>query len=199
MGVFHLDPFGFRFADLFVVFVGHRAGLVLYHVTDINLIAENGFYRHIIPERCLAPQVFPSLCHVVKAPWRRDFFRIELQDNFAETVPLQAQIKDMPHHGSSHRIDLKNVLVRFAFLIAEGRIAADIFAALERGQLDCLDLAAGVPRIKVIHHIFQNDQHLVVLAKRVNPVIQRDETAAKGRKHKVCVLARFDVISTEAR
>ena len=51
----------------------------------------------------------------------------------------------------------------------------------------------------VLHHIFQNDQHLVVLAKRVNPIIQRDEATAKGRKHKVRVLTRFDVISTEAR
>ena len=28
VGVFHLDPFGFRFADLLVVFVGHCPGLV---------------------------------------------------------------------------------------------------------------------------------------------------------------------------
>ena len=199
MGVFNLDPLGFRFADLLVVFVGHRPGLVLYHVTDVNLIAEDGLDGHVVPERCLAPQVFPSLCHVVKAPWRRDFFRIELQGNFAETVPLQAQIKDMPHHGSSHRIDLKNVLVSFAFLIAKGRVAADILAALEGGQLHRLDLAAGVPRIEVIHHIFQNDQHLVVLAEGVNAIIQSNETAAEGREHKICVLARFDVISTEAR
>ena len=199
MGVLNLDPFGFWFADLFVVFVGHCAGLVLYHVTDINLIAENGFYRHIVPEWCLAPQVFPPLCHVIEAPWRGDFFRVKLQGDLAETVPLQAQIKDMPHHGSRHRIDLKNVLVRFAFLITEGRIAADILTALKRGQLHRLDLAAGVPRVEVIHDVFQNDQHLVVLAECVNPVIQSDETAAEGWKHKVCVLARFDVITTEAR
>ena len=199
MGVFNLDPLGFRFANLLVVLVGHRAGLVLYHVTDIDLIAENGFDRHVVPERCLAPQIFPPLCHVVKAPWRRDFFCVELQGNLAEAVALQAQVKDVPHHRSRHGVDLKNVLVRFAFLITEGRIAADILAALERGQLHCLDLAAGVPRIEVIHHIFQNDQHLVVLSEGVNAIIQRDETAAEGRKHKVRVLTRFDVISTEAR
>ena len=51
----------------------------------------------------------------------------------------------------------------------------------------------------VIHHIFQNDQHFVVLAEGVNAIIQSDETAAEGRKHKVRVLASFDVISTEAR
>ena len=195
MGVFHLDPFGFRFADLFVVFVGHRAGLVLYHVTDINLIAENGFDRHIVPERCLATQIFPPLRHVIEAPWRRDFFRVELQGDLAEAVPLQAQIEDVPYHGSGHRIDLKNVLVCLAFLIAEGRIAAHIFPGLEGGQLHRLDLVAGVPRIEVIHHIFQNDQHLVVLAEGVNAIIQRDETAAEGWEHKVCVLARFDVIT----
>ena len=105
----------------------------------------------------------------------------------------------MPHHGSRHRIDLKNVLVRLAFPVTKGRVAADIFAALEGGQLHRLDLAAGVPRVEVIHHIFQNDQHLIVLAERVNAVVQSDESTAEGRKHKVCVLARFDVISTEAR
>ena len=122
-----------------------------------------------------------------------------MQGDLAETVALQAQIEDVPHHGSSHRVDLKNVLVRLAFPVTEGRIAADILAAFERGQLHRLDLAAGVPRVEVIHHIFQNDQHLVVLSEGVNPIIQRDEAAAEGRKHKVCVLARFDVISTEAR
>ena len=199
MGVLDLDPFGFRFADLLVVLVGHRAGLVLHHVTDVNLIAENGFYRHIIPEWCLAPQVFPPLCHVIEAPWRGDFFRVELQGDLAETVALQAQIEDVPHHGSRHWIDLKNVLVRFAFPVTEGRIAANILAALEGGQFHRLDLAAGVPRVKVIHHIFQNDQHFVVLAERINTVIQSDETAAEGWEHKVRVLARLDVISTEAR
>ena len=59
MGVFNLDSFGFRLAGLLVVVVGHRAGLILHHVTDVNLIAEDGFDRHIVPERCLAPQVFP--------------------------------------------------------------------------------------------------------------------------------------------
>ena len=152
MGVLHLDPFGFRVADLFVVFVGHRSGLVLYHVTEVNLVAENGFDRHIVPGRCLATQIFPPLRHVIEAPWRRDFFRVVLQGNLAEAVPLQAQIEDVPYHGSRHRIDLKNVLVRFAFPITEGRIAADILAAFERGQLHRLDLAAGVPRIEVIEH-----------------------------------------------
>ena len=51
----------------------------------------------------------------------------------------------------------------------------------------------------VLHHIFQNDQHLIVLAERVNAVVQSDESTAEGRKHKVRVLASFDVISTEAR
>ncbi len=51
----------------------------------------------------------------------------------------------------------------------------------------------------VLHHIFQNDQHLIVLAERVNAVVQSDEATAEGRKHKVRVLARFDVITTEAR
>ena len=133
MGVFNLDPLGFRFANLLVVLVGHRSGLILYHVTDIDLIAENGFDRHVVPERCLAPQIFPPLCHVVKAPWRRDFFCVELQGNLAEAVALQAQVKDVPHHGSRHRIDLKNVLVRLAFPVTKGRVAADIFAALEGG------------------------------------------------------------------
>ena len=104
-------------------------------MTDIDLLAENGFDRHVEPERRLASQVFPSLCHVVKAPWRRDFFRVELQGDLAETISLQAQIEDVPYHGSRHRIDLKNVLVRLAFPITEGRVAADIFAAFERGQL----------------------------------------------------------------
>ena len=199
MGVFNLDPLGFRFADLLVVLVGHRPGFVLYHVTDINLVAENGFHGHIVPERRFAPQIFPSLCHVIEAPWRGDFFRVELQGDLAETISLQAQVKDVPHHGSRHRIDLKNVLVRLAFPVTKGRVAADIFAALEGGQLHRLDLTAGVPRIEIIHHIFQNDQHLVVLAEGVNAIIQSDETAAEGRKHKVRVLASFDVISTEAR
>ena len=52
---------------------------------------------------------------------------------------------------------------------------------------------------EVLHHIFQNDQHLIVLAEHVNAVVQSDKATAEGRKHKVRVLARFDVITTEAR
>ena len=51
----------------------------------------------------------------------------------------------------------------------------------------------------VLHHIFQNGQHLIVLAEHVNAVVQSDKATAEGRKHKVRVLARFDVITTEAR
>ena len=51
----------------------------------------------------------------------------------------------------------------------------------------------------VLQHIFQNDQHLIVLAEHVNAVVQSDKATAEGRKHKVRVLARFDVITTEAR
>ena len=50
-----------------------------------------------------------------------------------------------------------------------------------------------------LHHIFQNDQHHIVLAEHVNAVVQSDKATAEGRKHKVRVLARFDVITTEAR
>ena len=51
----------------------------------------------------------------------------------------------------------------------------------------------------VLHHIFPNDQNLIVLAEHVNAVVQSDKATAEGRKHKVRVLARFDVITTEAR
>ena len=51
VGILNLDPILFRLADLLMVFVGHRTRLVLYHVTDVNLVAKNGTNGHIIPER----------------------------------------------------------------------------------------------------------------------------------------------------
>ena len=49
MGVLHSNPLAFRLADMLVVFVGDGDCLVLYHVAEIDLVAENGFHRHIVP------------------------------------------------------------------------------------------------------------------------------------------------------
>ena len=110
---------------------------------------------------------------------------------------MQPQIEDAPHHRSSHRVDLQDVLVRRAFPVAEGRIAAHIFPSLEGGQLHRLDFVAGIPRIEVVHDIFQNDQHLVVLADRVHSIVQGNEPAAQGRKNEVGIFARLDVITAK--
>ena len=66
-------------------------------------------------------------------------------------------------------------------------------------MLHRLDLVAGVPGIEVIHHIFQNDQHFVVLAEGVHTIVEGDEAAAEGGKHKIRVLASLDVVTAEAR
>ena len=195
VGVLHPNPFALRFADLLVVLVGDRARLVLYHVAEINLVAEDGFHRHIVPALRLAPAVLPPLRHVVKGSGRGDFFGVQLQGDFAEAVPLQPQIEDAPHHRGRHRVDLQNVLVRRALSVAEGRIAAHIFPGLEGGQLHRLDLVAGVPRIEVIHDIFQNDQHFIVLADGVHPIVEGNEPASEGRENEVGIFARFDVIT----
>ena len=102
---------------------------------------------------------------------------------------------DEPHHRDRHRVDLQNVLVRRALSVAEGRIAAHIFPGLEGGQLHRLDLVAGVPRIEVIHDIFQNDQHFIVLADGVHPIVEGNEPASEGRENEVGIFARFDVIT----
>ena len=197
VGVLHPDPLALRLADLLVVFVGDRARLVLYHVAEIHLVAEDGFHRHIVPALRLAPAVFPPFRHVVEGSGRGDFFGVEDQSDFSETVALQTQIEDTPHHRGCYRVDLQNVLVRRALPVAEGRIATHIFPCLEGGQLHRLDLVAGVPRIEVVHDIFQNDQHLIVLADGVYPIVERNEPASEGRKNEVCIFARFDIITTE--
>lgn len=52
---------------------------------------------------------FTPSFHVVKGSGRGDLFRVENQGNFAETVALQPQVKDVPHYRSSHRVNLQNV------------------------------------------------------------------------------------------
>ena len=134
----------------------------------------------------VSPRWFsPPLRHVVKGSGRGDFFCVENQGNFAETVALQPQVKDVPHYRSCHRVNLQNVLVRRALPVAEGRIAAHILPSLEGRQLHCLDFVAGVPRIEVVHNIFQNDQHFIVLADGVYPIIEGDEAAAQRRKNEI--------------
>ncbi len=197
VGVLHPNPLAFRFADLLVVFVGDGACLVLYHVAEIHLIAKDGFHRHIIPERRFAPVILPSLRHVVKGSGRGDFFRVENQGNFAETIALQPQVKDVPHYRSGHRINLQNVLVRRTLPVAEGSVAAHIFPSLEGGQLHRLDFVAGVPGIEVVHYIFQNDHHFIVLADGVHTIVESDEAAAERWKNEVGIFARFNVITTE--
>ena len=195
MGVLHPNPLALRFADLLVVFVGDGARLILYHVAEIHLVAEDGFHRHIVPTFRLAPAVLPPLRHVVKGSGRWDFFGVENQGNFAETVALQPQIEDTPHHRGRHRVDLQDVLVRCALPVTEGRIAAHIFPRLEGGQLHRLDFVAGVPRIEVVHDIFQNDQHLIVLADGVYSIVEGYKAAAEGRKNEVGIFASFNVIT----
>ena len=180
-----------------MILVGDSARLVLYHVAEIHLVAEDGFHRHIIPERRFSPVIFPPLRHVVEGSGGGDFFGIEHQGNFAETVALQSQVKDVPHYRSSHRVNLKNVLVRRALPVAEGSVAAHIFPRLEGGQLHRLDFVAGIPRIEVVHDIFQNDQHFIVLADGIHTIIKGNKTASEGRKNEVGIFARFNVITTK--
>lgn len=81
-----------------------------------------------------------------------------------------------------------------AFQIADGCVAADIFSSLERGLFDGPDFIAGVSGIQIIHHIFQNNQHLIVLVNRIHTVIEGDKPAAQGGEHNVRVFARLNVI-----
>ena len=46
-------------------------------------------------------------------------------------------------------------------------------------------------------NIFQNNQHFIVLADGVYPVVQGNEAAAEGWKNEVGIFARFNVITTE--
>ena len=81
-----------------------------------------------------------------------------------------------------------------AFQIADGSVAADIFPSLERGLFDGPDFIAGVSGIQIIHHIFQNDQHLIVLVDRIHTVIEGNKAATQAGEHDVRISTAFDVI-----
>jgi len=74
----------------------------------------------------------------------------------------------------------------------------------EYGHLFCdrqfygADLVAGVPRIKIVHHIFQDHQHLVVLVDRIHTVVEGDEADAHRGEHDVRIFSGLDVVPSKA-
>ena len=86
------------------------------------------------------------------------------------------------------------MLILRAFQIADGSVAANIFPTLEGRLLDSPDLVAGIPSVQVVHDIFQNDQHLVILVNSVHSVIQGNEAAAEAGKYNIRIFSAFDVV-----
>ena len=89
------------------------------------------------------------------------------------------------------------MLVVRALFVAQRSIASDIFATLERGLLYRLDFVAGITRIEFIHHVFQNDQHFIVLVHGIHAVVECDEPAAEAWKNEIRISASLDVISPQ--
>ena len=144
MGMLHLDPVLFRLAHLLVDLIGNGAGLVLYHVAEVDLIPQNGLDRHIVPVRRLAPQVRPALRHVVEAAGRGYALLVQRPGDFPKAVPLQTHIKNAENDRGSHRVDFKDVLVRRRFSVADRSIASNILSRPKGGLLDGADFTAGI-------------------------------------------------------
>ena len=107
-------------------------------------------------------------------------------------------IQNTADNRSGYRVDLQNALVFGGLSAADWCVTFHILPGLEGGSLHRPDLIAGIPCVKVVHHVLQNDQHLVVLVNGVNAVVEGDEAAAQGREHHISVLVRPDVVPTKA-
>ena len=193
----HPYPFGLRLANLLVNLVGHIAGLVLHRVAEVDLVAEYRFYCHVAPVRRLAPGVRASRLQIVIVAGRGDFVAVQYSGYFSVAEALAAKVEDALHDGGGGRVNYQDVLVLRAFQIAVGGVAADILSGLKRGAFDCPDFGAGVPGVQVVHDIFQNHQHLIVLVNGVHAIVESDKPAAHRREHDVRISASLDVISAE--
>ena len=68
VGIFHLNPFGFRFINLLVVFVGNTTSFVLHHMPDIHLVANHLLYGDIIPQMIAVAYALPAIFKIVVIP-----------------------------------------------------------------------------------------------------------------------------------
>lgn len=50
----------------------------------------------------------------------------------------------------------------------------------------------------VLHHIFQNDQHLVILVNGIHTVIEGNEAAAEAGKYDIRVFSGLNVVPPQA-
>ena len=84
----HPYPLALRLVHLLVNLIGHIAGLVLYHVTDIDLVLKDSLYRLRLPVVALPADVGLTLAQVVEAAGRWHLLCVQGGSDFAVTVPL---------------------------------------------------------------------------------------------------------------
>ena len=198
VGVLYFNPFLFGLIHLLMVFVGNIAPLVLYHVADIDLIAEQLAYCYIVPHFILAVGIGLAECLIVVFPRRENPRFVEGLGNLAKAQTLAAKRENLPHNSGGGFVNDETVGVLRVFEVAVRGVAADIFPRLAGGLPDGFYLAAGVTGVKIVHYIFENHNHLIVLVNGVHTIIQGNEAAPQRGENDINVFARFNVITPEA-
>ena len=150
VGVFHPYPFILRLYNELAGFIGERPVLALYHISDINLIAEDNLNGSVGPLVVNLTRVVLPFALIVQHSGRLNSFLVERHGDGPKAHALTTHGEDTSHNRRGFLVDHKMVLIRGVALVAVGGIGSHEFSVLRTRFLHGLDLLAGIPAVELV-------------------------------------------------
>ena len=150
MGIFHPNPFFFRLAHLFLVFIRDIGLLIVYAVADVGFILQSTFDLSNRPSkgflfRCMGVDIGKGSVPLIIEPARsRDFLCNQGLGDFRRTRPMKCKIKDFLDDPAGFFIYGQSVFDFGMADVSQRRIGKSAFSGSKFGTERRFHLAAGI-------------------------------------------------------
>ena len=175
MGPFHDGPFAFVRQRHLLAAVGHALVLALHHISDIDLVGEDGFHGVNGPGSSfravfiMGDETFTAVTDF-EVSRRHDLHGVETLCDPAGGHAFLIPVKDPPDDFRLLLIDHQLVTVVGVLLITEGRIVAGKLPALALHGQGTLDFDGKLPDVVVVDNISKGDNGAAVASRVLHAV-----------------------------